>query len=338
MFMAGNALAGDTKPALAETTSWLLLLNNDLETAIVDRMAASTYDMVVIDHVSSQPGMPASRSADVVSRLRAKADGSRRLVIAYVNVGQAESYRHYWVKGWKIGHPAWILGSDPDGWQDNYPVAYWSGAWKAIITGENGLLADIQRAGFDGVYLDWIGGFEDQNVIAAARRGGVDPRTEMIRWVREVSADAKGRDPSFLVIAQNAAPLLEDRNYLKAIDAVAHEDIWFTGADSGPEGDCAVPRSQSDVGSPAFVASLTPACQRAYKRDRATAMHFAGEEAIVPMLQSAVDAGKTVLTVDYALRPENVETVRSRSRGFGFVPFVGARSLKAYVPPEQVRN
>jgi endo-alpha-1,4-polygalactosaminidase (GH114 family) len=57
-------------------------------------------------------------------------------------------------------------------------------------------------------------------------------------------------------------------------------------------------------------------------------MRFAAEEAIVPLLLRAQSKGKTVFTVDYALKPANVADAVRTSRRFDFIPFVGARSLK----------
>ena len=328
-----NGWAASDRPSLGPIQNWLLLLNNDLESEVVDEIAASNHDMVVVDFLSSQHDVASDKSAPIVQKLRRRPNAQRRLVIAYLNIGQAESYRKYWQKGWRIGKPSWVLGLDPDGWQDNYPVAYWSLGWKSKITGANGLISSIQAAGFDGVYLDWVGGFEDESVMAAAKRDGVNAKRAMIEWVKEVSAFAKAQDPTFIVVAQNAAALLSEPDYLSAIDGVAHEDIWFTGAADGPEGDCPVPRTRDEVGSAAFLAKLSPACKRSFDRDRASAMRFVGEEDIVPLLQFAHAEGKTVLTVDYALHLENIASTQEVSRSFGFVPFTGARNLKAYVAP-----
>lgn len=107
--------------------------------------------------------------AATVRALQRKPAGSRRIVIAYLNIGQAEDYRSYWRKGWRLGSPSWILARDPDGWKGNFPVAYWKPAWQDLIAGGDGLLASIAALGFDGVYLDWVGGFEDRAVIAAGK-------------------------------------------------------------------------------------------------------------------------------------------------------------------------
>ena len=155
----------------------------------------------------------------------------------------------------------------------------------------------------------------------------------MIDWVREVSATAKGGARPMFVIAQNATPLLQDSSYLDAIDGVSHEDIWFTGADGLAEGDCPVPRNASEAGSAAYLARLDTACRRSHDKDPASAMRFAGEETIVPLLNLARDRGKPVFTVDYALKAENIVAARTASRSFGFIPFVGARNLNIIVSP-----
>lgn len=332
MLLFGSASADDAPP-LTGVKNWLLLLNNDLEQATVDAIAASDHDLAVVDFLPSQPNFTEEHMRAIVERLARKPNGDRRIVIAYLNVGQAESYRRYWKKGWRVGKPNWILGTDPDGWEGNFPVAYWKPEWKALIAGEGALIDQIRNAGFDGLYLDWIGGFEDENVIARAKRDGVDPRTEMVRWVGEVAARAKIASPKLLVIAQNAATLLQDSAYLNVIDAVAHEDIWFTGADSGPEGDCPVPRTSADVNAKEFIATLNSQCRRAFRRDTANAMHFVGEEAIVPLLGLARASGKAIFTVDYAIDARNIAAAAERSRQFGFIPFVGARALTQIVPP-----
>lgn len=335
-FLLGSLLALVTFGAavanpLGSVRSWLLLLNNDIDEGMGLQIAASDYDMVVIDAVSTQKGMEPGRSRRNVKMFRTKPDGTRRLVIAYVNIGQAEDYRKYWNDSWRTLTPEFILGDDPEGWAGNYPVAYWKPDWKQLIAGPEGMLATIQGWGFDGVYLDWIGGYEDVNVLAAAKRDGVDAAAEMVKWVGEISAHAKARNPAFLIVAQNAAGLLRSPIYTKAIDAVAHEDIWFTGADGGPDGDCPVPRTIKDVGSPSFRQRLNRDCRRAYRRTQANAMHYAGFGEIVPRLLAAGAQGLPVFTVDYALKANNVRHVMLESRALGFIPFAGSRKLDSFV-------
>ena len=51
------------------------------------------------------------------------------------------------------------------------------------------------RDGFDGVFLDWILGFAEPAVVAAARRAGVDPADAMVALVRELGLYARRRRP-----------------------------------------------------------------------------------------------------------------------------------------------
>lgn len=325
----------DRKQALAAVQSWLLLLNNDLEPNMVSQIAASAHDLAVIDFLPSQDWAKAYDMAGTVRALKRKPDGGRRLVIAYLNVGQAEDYRAYFRKGWKPGKPSWILSLDPDGWPGNFPVAYWNSEWQSIIAGPAGLLDKIVAAGFDGIYMDWVSGFQDDAVMAAAKRDGVDPAAEMARWIARISLTAKAHAKDFLLIGQNAAPLLANQLYLDSIDAASHETIWFAWAGEGkndPKGDCPVPASLAELSSKAYLDSLSPVCRRIRDSDPGSAMRFVGEANLVPSLQAAQAAGKAILTVDYALQPQNIQTVASKSRSLGFKPFVGEKDLKVFQP------
>ncbi len=99
-------------------------------------------------------------TADDVAALKVKANGARRLVIAYMSIGEAEDYRYYWQQGWKVGSPSWLEKENP-AWHGNYIVRYWDEDWQSVIYGNDGsYLRKILNAGFDGVYLDIIDAFE----------------------------------------------------------------------------------------------------------------------------------------------------------------------------------
>lgn len=323
------AFAKDEPVMLNHIEAWLLLLNNNLAPKTVKEIADSSHDMVVVDFLPSQPHHAAYPMRETVAALKRKPDGRRRLVIAYLNVGQAEDYRTYWTKGWKVGAPGWILMSDPDGWAGNFPVAYWRPGWRDIVTG---LAMEIARAGFDGVYLDWVGGFQENTVKKAAAKDGVQADDEMAKLVEAVGGAGRAINPDFQIIGQNAAPLLANPRYLAAIDAVAHESVWFTWGGKAA-GDCPIPRTEAEASSPAFRASLPPVCRAAYDKDPGSAMRFAGESYLLPMLKAAQAAGKRVFTVDYAQTLSNRTRAAQNSRSHGFVPFIGSKDLKVVEPP-----
>ena len=296
-----------------------------------EEMIPTPYDMVVLDFVPSEENNTDYPMADVIAQLH-NAPHSK-LVIAYIDIGQAEEYRTYWQLGWSIGEPEWIAGTDPDGWEGNFPVAYWYDEWREIWLGEGGYLQAILDAGFDGVYLDWLEAYSDENVIAIAEREGVDPRQEMIWWVGDIADFARAWRPDFIVIAQNAAELAEDDDYLAIIDAIAQEQVWFDGgAEDDPPGDCPLPRTEAEVDTDAYRQSLSPLCRRQYDEYPDSTLHVSSEE-YLHYLTLARDKGEIIFTVDYVLEPDNVAWVYKTSRALSFVPFASNRGLDRYVEP-----
>lgn len=325
---------GQAKSQLLSVQRWLLLLNNELAPATVQRIAESRYDMAVVDDVATLSWNVRYDMAATVRTLQARPDGGKRLVLSYLNVGQAEDYRRYFSSAWKKKPPFWLIGADPEGWAGNFPAAYWQKEWQDILLGRQGLVEQIARAGFDGAYLDWVAGYWDDAVQARARADGVDARVEMIGLLRRVAATARAINPQFLLIVQNVPDLSDSPDILNAADGFVQESIWFTGAEGdNPPGDCPMPRTEAEAHSPTYAARLPTACRRARAEGRAGALDYAQESEVVPLLANARSKGLAVLTVDYAQKPENISEAVRLSRAQGFKPFVGLRGLKEYIPP-----
>jgi len=318
-------------PRLANVSHWLYLIDVNLDMDMVERMVDSEYDMVVLDFIPSEKENTDYPMGEVVARLHAASHP--KLVMAYIDIGEAEEYRTYWKPGWRVGDPEWIAGEDPDGWEGNFPVAYWHDEWRQIWLGEGGYLTAILDAGFDGIYLDWIEAYSDESVIAIAEDDSVDPQQEMIWWVQDMAEFCRGRRPGFFVIGQNGAELAEGDDYLTIVDAIAQEQVWFDGgADNDPPGDCPLPRTEAEVDTGQYRASLSPPCRRYFDNDPNSPLHVSSEE-YLGYLTLAGDKGVIIFTVDYALEPENVTWVYQTSRALGFVPFVSNRGLDRYLDP-----
>ena len=318
-------------PRLAEVSRWFYMIDVNLGDAIVAQIAASDYELVVLDFIPSEAENTDFPMAEVIDWLHGAA--VPKLVIAYVDIGQAEDYRTYWQPGWRIGDPDWIAGGDPDGWEGNFPVAFWRDEWREIWLGEDGYLRAIVEYGFDGVYLDWVEAYSDEHVLEVAERDGVDARTEMVAFVRGIGEVARAARPGFIVIAQNAAELAENDAYLASIDAIAQEQIWFDGgADNDPPGDCPLPRTEADVDSERYRASLSEPCRRQFDEFPESTLHVSSEEYLRD-LTLARSKREIIFTVDYALDRDNVEWVYETSRSLGFVPFAGNRALDRFVEP-----
>jgi uncharacterized protein (TIGR01370 family) len=325
------AASAGTRARLSEVDQWLYVLDVDLQGPLVDQVAASSYDLVVIDFVPSQQGEADFPMADLTGELHSGAQP--KLVLAYISIAEAEDYRSYWQTDWRVGDPEWIAGDDPDGWEGNFPVAYWHEDWREIWLGRDGYLSAIIEAGFDGVYLDWVEAYSEESVAALAIGDGVDPFREMVRWVTDIAGFCRASRPGFIVVAQNGAELTIEEDYLSAIDGLAQEHIWFDGGeDNEPPGDCPLPRRPADVDSDAYRSSLSAECRRAFDADPEGTLHTSSEEYLDDLIPLR-GAGMVVLTVDYAMDPENVAWVCEVSRELGFVPFLSSRALDRYVEP-----
>jgi len=113
--------------------TWFYFLHFDLD-AILEDLIDSAYDMVVIEPIFTEKENEDYNIKEAVRRIKSSpaANLANKLVLAYIDIGEAESYRYYWKKGWKIGDPDFIAGLDPDLWEDNFPVAFWQKEWQDI--------------------------------------------------------------------------------------------------------------------------------------------------------------------------------------------------------------
>ncbi len=149
----------DDIDSISEAKNFLYLISTGAyssKQSMIDAIAQTNYDMMVIDFFFENEELTV---ADV-DALCTKANGGKRLVICYMSIGEAEDYRWYWNDKWKVGNPCWLQPENPD-WKGNYRVCYWMSEWQNIIYGSpDSYLDKILAAGFDGVYLDIVDGFE----------------------------------------------------------------------------------------------------------------------------------------------------------------------------------
>jgi uncharacterized protein (TIGR01370 family) len=157
-------------------------------------------------------------------------------------MGQAEDWRWYWEKDWKIGDPEWIVGKDPNDWEGNFPVAFWYPEWENIVIYGNKGRSQVNEtldAGFDGIYMDWVEAFSDDSVLEKVQKdfglNRKDAKREaakmMLDFIAKIRSHARATNPDYLVVAQNASDLYEydPARYESIIDAIALEAIWIDG-------------------------------------------------------------------------------------------------------------
>jgi cysteinyl-tRNA synthetase, unknown class len=267
---------------LAQAKSW----GYQLQRIDPRKLADAPYDVLVIDYSRDGSDERALTAAEV-RRLKTKPDGGRRIVLAYLSIGEAETYRYYWNEDWSSQPlaPTW-LGGENKKWRGNHGVLYWDEEWHSLIfKGANSYLDRIIRAGFDGVYLDKIDEYED------ASKDNPDASALMIAFVTALAEHARARKPGFLVVPQNAEELLTDPNYRAVIDGLGKEDLLF-GEVKGKR-----------PNRPARI------------------------ETHVALLKLLTGDGKPVFAVEYLDAPEDIEHARKVLEDYGFVPHFASRAL-----------
>ena len=120
------------------------------------KMHETNHDMIVVDILHGR--RPLTRQA--VETLKFKKIGTRRLAIAYMDIGSAVSYHYYWKPGSRTGSPPWVSEAERDD-PDRYKVEYWRPEWQEIITGStNSYIYGLIAQGFDGVILNGLGAYK----------------------------------------------------------------------------------------------------------------------------------------------------------------------------------
>jgi cysteinyl-tRNA synthetase len=306
-----------TANPLKSVSTFMYQLQGLEDPASLEKLAKSPYDLLVVEPTLTLNDQNTFDAKAMVAALKAGKPG--RLVIAYVDIGEAERFRTYWDKSWKPptkkapGSPAFLLAPDPDGWKDDVSIAFWDPQWQALWLGDQGLLKKIIEAGFDGVYLDWVEAYDEKRVAAQARKQGVDPVRAMVDFIGAIRAQVRRARSDAVVIAQNAPDLIDaDPRYAHVIDGVGFEDTWFHGqADAGwdsPKG--------GDIPNHSTADDSTAGRLKQY--------------------QKFLRAGLPVFTIDYCLKPENAARVYQEATKAGFIPLVTRVSLERMTttPPD----
>ena len=289
------------------------------EPGAVDSLANSYYDMLVLEPTRTDVDCEDFDTRAMVELLHSTSGTvlSRKLIIAYIDIGEAEEWRIYWEDWWEaptettLGNPDFMLTTDPDGWSGNYPVAFWDERWQNIIVDDDSSMLKMAIAdGFDGIYMDWVEAYDDSVVIAVAETAGISTDSAMIAFIQHIRDVARSINPDFLVIAQNAADLCDDHpEYFGIIDGIAQEDFNFYGEADVPWGDPAA----GDI-----------------PQDEDYHNYLMGK------LNQYLENDVPVFTVEYALIPENIDFAYTYDIALGYIPFVTQTPLSRlpdYYPP-----
>jgi cysteinyl-tRNA synthetase, unknown class len=217
--MLGPVSAQQRENPFKNAKSWAFQLKN-LEPAQQAKIATSPFDLVVIDSEQFPNGIETPLTRAEVEAMKKKPDGSKRLVIAYFSVGEAESYRYYWKPEWNRTKPSWV-GKENKEWKENFLVKYWEPTWQNIIFGNPQAFADrVIAQGFDGFYIDRADAYYYFGDNA-------DVRQKMRDFIIKLTTYMRAKKPDVAILVQNAEELLDNKAYVEAIDGIAKEDLLY---------------------------------------------------------------------------------------------------------------
>lgn len=196
----------------------------------IDALAMTPCELIIIDY--SAGGVEGRFKAEDINRLKHSPKG-RKLVLAYLSVGEAEPYRWYWQSSWDAdkdgrpdpGAPSWLAFSNPM-W-GSYRVRYWEPGWKEILIQ---YIDQILEADYDGIALDTVDVyvlFEQER--PSAERDMVELISELVRYVREVRGK---RDFIFITIGGEA--LHKYPEHLRNMNGILRENVWFFNGERLP--------------------------------------------------------------------------------------------------------
>ncbi len=289
---AAGAAQAERLKRINAAKSWGYQLSN----LNIAEAAASPFDVLIIDATMGvAPGrkiLPAE-----VEKLKKKPDGSRRLVISYLSVGEAEDYRadYYAAEYMSEDAPDW-LGPENRKWKGNRVAHFCHEGWQRTIVGDddgrnvyNSLepspLFQLLELRLDGIYLDRV------DVYTEVAKECPDGANKMVDFVARIGTQARQRDPHFMLVLQNAEELTRNPKMIEAIDAAAKEDLF-------------------------------------YGVDHSENINPAGDiKSSVEYLKAVKARGRPVFVIDYLTAPAKKTDSKRRSLEQGFIPYFGPREL-----------
>lgn len=174
-------------------------------------------DLVIMDY--SADGSSQQRySPEQLESLRERAGGKRRLLLAYLCLGEAEEYRFYWKGKRQARREGWLGRSNRD-WPEHHRARFWLPTWQTHM---DRYLDQILEAGFDGVYLDRVDVYREVDLNPGLAR------ERMLAFVQRLAERARSKEgKDFGVFVQNAEELLEDPSYLSLLTGVGRESVYY---------------------------------------------------------------------------------------------------------------
>ncbi|MBF0499171.1 MAG: endo alpha-1,4 polygalactosaminidase [Candidatus Riflebacteria bacterium] len=143
-----------------------------------------------------------------------------RQVLAYLSVGEAESYRPYFKKNIISDL---LIKENPE-WKDNFPVKFWDPAWEIIVSE---YAETIAAKGFNGFVLDVVDAWEVQQNKGIAKAQMTELILSIVRHLRK-------DNPDLVFIVLNSHALFDDSRFSDEIDGIIQESLYYSWKEAPP--------------------------------------------------------------------------------------------------------
>lgn len=143
----------------------ILIIDDDSQYAnkesFINDLRDTGFDIIIIP---TQFHHQIAYTPEEIDSLKFKKNGTQRLLLAQLNVSEADPKDYYWKKSWQLGEPSWLKRPS---FSDKTSIItnYWQADWQKIISRH---IKDIVRSDFDGVFFTGIENhkyFEKQNPL-----------------------------------------------------------------------------------------------------------------------------------------------------------------------------
>ncbi|MGR3218530.1 MAG: endo alpha-1,4 polygalactosaminidase [Candidatus Anammoxibacter sp.] len=273
----------------------------------------SAFDLIVMDY-SFSGGPQEEFSLDTIENLKFRGSCDRKIVLAYMSIGEAEEFRFYF-----NDIPNDLLFEEPNpNFPDNIKVRFRESDRQEIIFGNQSNDTDksypdrIIDAGFDGVYLDIIDAYEFRGPKEIGGNGeretAAKDMVDFLVRIADYAGNTRGKT-NFIIVPQNGAGIISEsaypfaddpaseaatqkQRYFAAIDAIAAEDTFYFG-----------------------------------ERINNNPLNIQNET--IELLNIFRDAGKSILAVDYVQSDEKVDTFYTLAQEEGYIPYATIRDIDA---------
>ena len=330
------SVAPEATLRLAGVKSWAY----QLQKANFQQLARSPYDLLVVDStVNGDHEKPLTPQQ--VKRLQTRPNGSKRIVLAYVSIGEAEDYRFYWQEDW-------LEVATPDPPPSPAPAAKGAAAAPAPTPPAGTAAASTKATPKPEKPDRWLSPkappwLEDENETWGGNFGVKywDPDWQKLMF---------GSPGAYIerVLAQGF-----DGVYLDRVDAVYnHQDERPTAADDMADfvirlaaaarrirPDCiVVPQNGEELLlKPEYVQAIDGIAKEDLLFGSPTESELNLEQQVANSLRwllPAKEAKRAVLVVEYLARADLKAIARTELDKLGFVPYFAPRSLDTLWLPE----